>query len=57
LFVAGQQGIAKSNESSGDRHQLINDGEGSNEDRQKQFEREQEGIKQRMRSNVTAPTA
>lgn len=51
-----QQQLPKSSVG-GDRHQLIGENEGSNEDRQRAFEREQEGIKQRLRSNVTAPTA
>jgi hypothetical protein len=55
--MRAQGQMPKSTQSSGDRHQLINENEGSNEDRQRAFEREQEGIKQRMRTNVTAPTA
>lgn len=54
--IRTQGQMPKSTQSSGDREQLIADSEGSNEDRQRAFEREQ-GIKQRMRSNVTAPTA
>lgn len=54
--VQGQQGqqLPKSSMSSDDRHQLIDDNEGSNVERERQFNKDQE-IKQRMKS--TAPTA